>query len=296
MKETKEELWNIYHSKITKDEKHEYLASLSDEEFYNMLTLPVGNITRIYLLGFRKVKQSRNLDKYIIHIPHSSLKVPESFKNKLTISINKFNEENLLMCDYLIDRFVPDNFNNIIKYKYSRMYCDVERYINDSKEEMSKYGMGVIYTHDSDGNMFIKRTKKEREVIINDYKKHHNKLDNLVEEKLEKYNNCFIIDLHSFSDEFVYKLFKKENNPDICIGINNNYDKKLTEITINYFKSYGYSVMINYPYSGSIISNKYPNVKSIMIEVNKSVYLNNKDNYNKFYECMMNYYKELMRY
>ena len=61
---------------------------------------------------------------------------------------------------------------------------------------------------------------------------------------------------------------------------------------INYFSSYGYSVMINYPYSGSIISNKYSSVKSIMIEVNKRVYSNDLL-FNNFYECMMKYYDML---
>ena len=50
--------------------------------------------------------------------------------------------------------------------------------------------------------------------------------------------------------------------------------------------------MINYPYSGSIISNKYPTVKSIMIEVNKRVY-STETLFNQFYECMMKYYDML---
>ena len=55
----------------------------------------------------------------------------------------------------------------------------------------------------------------------------------MVEKLLKKYNECFIIDLHSFSDEFVYKMFNKKNNPDICIGINkSNYDVDLLEKTI----------------------------------------------------------------
>ena len=115
----------------------------------------------------------------------------------------------------------------------------------------------------------------------------------MVEKLLKKYNECFIIDLHSFSDEFVYKMFNKKNNPDICIGINkSNYDVDLLEKTINHFSNCGYSVMINYPDSGSIISNKYPTVKSIMIEVNKRVY-STETLFNQFYECMMKYYDML---
>jgi N-formylglutamate amidohydrolase len=173
------------------------------------------------------------------------------------------------------------------------MFCDVEKYLDDSKEEMSKYGMGVLYTKDSNGKVFAKRNNKE-DIINNYYIKHHEELDNMVEKILNRKGDCFIIDLHSFSDEFVKKVLNKDNCPDICIGINNdNYDINLIEKTINHFTKYGYSVMINYPYSGSIISNRFPYVKSIMIEINKRVYLSSQKEYNDFYNCMMKYYELL---
>ena len=291
----KEELWKEYKRKETREEKDYYLASLSDKDFYNMMTLPIGNIARTYLTGFRKVKQSANLNKFIIHIPHASLDILPGFKKRLTVSYSDFQRENIFISDYLVDRFVPDNFNNIVKFKYSRMFCDVERYLDDSKEEMSKYGMGVLYTKDSNGKVFVNRDKDE-EWIINIYKSHHKELDNMVADVLEKKGKCFIIDLHSFSDEFVDKMFNKKNNPDICLGINkSNYDKELVLKTISHFKKYGYSVRINYPYSGSIISNRFPDVNSMMIEINKRVYLKDLKNYNKFYNCMMEYYKLLKR-
>ena len=237
---------------------------------------------------FIYVKQRIPLSKFIIHIPHSSLEVPKEFRGRLLVDDKYFEKENIFMSDYKIDEFIPKDYPNIVKFNYSRMFCDVERYLDDSKEEMSKYGMGAIYIKDSNGDKFIKLDKEYRQFVIdNYYKKHHNNLDLMVEKLLNKYNDCFIIDLHSFSDEFVNKMFNKNNNPDICIGINkSNYDIDLLEKTINYFSSYGYSVMINYPYSGSIISNKYPDVKSIMIEVNKRVYLDNIEHYNKFHDCM----------
>ena len=292
----KEKLWKEYNKRKTREERDIYLASLSDKDFYSMMRMPIGNISRIYLTGFRKVKQNDNLNKYIIHIPHASLEILPKFKEQLMVSYSYFQKENIFISDYLIDKFVPENFNNIIKFKYSRMLCDVERYLDDDKEEMSKYGMGVLYTKDSNGREFVKHEENES-WIINIYKRHHKELDNKIEEVLNNKNKCFIIDLHSFSDEFVYKMFKKDNNPDICIGINkSNYDPVLVVKTISHFKKFGYSVRINYPYSGSIISNRYPKVKSMMIEINKRVYLNNLKKYNEFYNCMMEYYKLLKRF
>lgn len=116
----KEELWKEYKRKETREEKDSYLASLSDKDFYNMMTLPIGNISRTYLTGFRKAKQSSNLNKYIIHIPHASLEISPGFKNRLTISYLDFQRENIFISDYMVDKFVPENFHNIVKFKYSR--------------------------------------------------------------------------------------------------------------------------------------------------------------------------------
>ena len=231
------------------------------------------------------------MEKYIIHIPHAALKIPEVFKKRLLVDNNYFAKENLLLCDYSVDLFVPKNFSNVVRFKYSRMFCDVERYLDNTLEEMSKYGMGAIYEKDSNGQEFIKLDSNYKKYVINYYYlKHHQQLDNMVGQVLQKYKDCFIIDLHSYSDEFVFKMFNKIANPDICLGINNNYDSNLLSLTIKHFKNHGYSVKVNYPYSGSIISNKYPKVKSLMIEINKRIYTTN-DAFTKLSICMFEYFE-----
>lgn len=112
---------------------------------------------------------------------------------------------------------------------------------------------------------------------------------------LDKYNKCIIIDLHSFSNEMIYRLFGYENLPDICIGVEEDYySEEIKNYLIEYFKRLGYSVEINYPYSGSIVPNKYYGKKntgiiSIMIEVNKNIYLEDIDSFKEIlYEALCN--------
>lgn len=230
----------------------------------------------------------------LIHIPHSSLYIPEDYQNNSLLPSSELDEENLFMCDYRVNELL-DNKSQTIIFPYSRLYCDVERFKSED-EIMNKYGMGYIYTKTSEGkNMFDYPSNEHKKIIDKIYDEHHNQLDNITTNILQKYEECIIIDLHSYSDEQVFRLFKYQNVPDICIGIEEKfYSKELTDYFLNYFQSNGYTTMINYPYSGSIIPNKYyrcDNVKiiSIMIEINKRVYMNDFDHFKKVLKKGLNF-------
>lgn len=234
----------------------------------------------------------------LFHIPHSSLKIPNRYWDICIKDKDYIKKSNILLSDLLIDKLAPDKCNKLI-FKYSRLFCDVEKFKDDSKEIMFKRGMGVIYTNDCDDIISVPNKKYKQKVIKSYYDKHHSKLDKIVTTKLKKYNRCLIIDFHSFSDVIVNKLFKIDNNPDVCIGADVFYtDKKLLNFTINHFQEYGYTVEVNKPYSGTIIPNKYFNkrdrrVSSIMIEINKRIYLKDKNDFFKVKTCLEDYYRKL---
>ena len=247
-------------------------------------------------------------DNILIHIPHSSLDCPNIFYERILIDKKKINDENIFVSDYLIDKFVPFDCNNVIKFDFSRLFCDVERFKDDSLEPMSKFGMGVIYEKDHNGKKIIRLDDNYRDLVIGRYyDTYHKLLDDTVSDILRFNDKCYIIDLHSFSDSFVKCVLGLDNNPDICIGYDEEFcDLKLLDMTIFHFKDYGYSVNVNYPYSGSLVPNKYYYVKdfrvcSIMIEINKRIYLDdnlfmNDDKYIKLKNCMDEYYELLNNY
>lgn len=236
----------------------------------------------------------------LVHIPHASLRIPEICKKRL---IKDVSYENVFVSDYLVDKLVSKRIK-YIKFRYSRMFCDVERFNND-KEVMNNYGMGVVYTKDSNGEDFIVLDEEyKNNIISNYYNKHHDTLNKEVSNIINMCNRCVLVDLHSFSELFIKKVFDKDDAPDICIGVENKYTSKLlVEQTINHFKKYNYSVKINYPYEGSIIPNKYFDVyderlDTIMIELNKKIYLNNnnkldKKKFNKLKRCINKYFKAI---
>jgi len=111
------------------------------------------------------------------------------------------------------------------------------------------------------------------------YDIHHNKLNQMVEYRLNEYGCAVIIDCHSFSDiPFITDLDKSEVRPDICLGVDDFHTPKwLINQIKSYFEYHNLSVKINSPYSGTIIPLKYynknKNVIGIMIEVNRKLYM-----------------------
>lgn len=226
------------------------------------------------------------MKKYlIIHIPHSSLYIPNEYRKTSFLEKNELDIENEFMCDLYIDKLV-NNKNQTIIFKYSRLYCDVERFRDDS-EVMNKYGMGYIYTKTSLGKDMFKPSVKDKNKIDKIYNEHHDLFDEMVSKILDKYKKCIIIDLHSYSDELVYRLFGYNDAPDICLGVEENYySKEIVDYITKSFNKFGYSVKINYPYSGSFVPNRFYNkvntgIVSVMIEINKRVYINDLDKFKK---------------
>lgn len=224
------------------------------------------------------------MKKYLlIHIPHSSLIIPKAYKKSSLLTSLELEEENLFMCDHRVDELLEDKSQAII-FPYSRLYCDVERFKDDS-EIMNKYGMGYIYTKTSKGQEMFNPSDSHKRIVTEIYDRHHRLLDDTVTQILTDYGKCIIIDLHSYSTEQVFRLFNYQDVPDICIGIEEAfYSEELTNYCIDYFKNQGYTVAINYPYRGSLVPNRYygqtnTRIVSIMIEINKRVYENDFDNF-----------------
>ena len=213
----------------------------------------------------------------LIHVPHSSLFIPEEYKNASLLTQDEIEEENQFMCDTGIVGLIPPAFReNALIFPYSRLYCDVERF-RSGNEPMERYGMGYIYTHDSRGRRMFEPTKAHRCEVDMIYEAHHSNLDRRVSEILGSCGSCIIIDLHSYSDEAVARIFGFKNCPDVCIGIEEDYYSEcLVRGIVEICRAAGLSTDINYPYKGSIVPNSYygqknTGITSVMIEINKRI-------------------------
>ena len=208
----------------------------------------------------------------ILHVPHSSTVIPSGCQFLLTDS------QLALELDKLTDHHTHTLFNSEgaakIVFPVSRLVVDPERFIQDP---MESFGMGVVYTHTTDGDPLRAISEMDRLTLIDTYyHPHHNKLTRMVDSCLEQHDQCLIIDCHSFpAQPLPYELDR--NRPDICIGTDTYHTSaELKNCLSKAFETLGYLVAIDSPFSGTIVPLKHyrkeRRVSSIMIEVNRSLY------------------------
>lgn len=224
--------------------------------------------------GLNLFKDAKDL--YVFHIPHSSTLIPSYTGYNHDVVGSEITKLTDWATDLIFD--VPDT--DKVVAEFSRTYCDVERFADDSLEPMSKYGRGFFYTKTDNGqNLRDDDPINKKHVFDNYYTSHHLKLNVMVNDKLSKFNRAIIIDCHSFSDvPFDSDLIKDDNRPDICIGTDEFHTSdELKNRVVSHFERLGYSVQVNSPYSGTMVNNdaylKDNRVQSIMIEFNRKLYM-----------------------
>jgi len=221
--------------------------------------------------------------KLILHIPHSSICIPSY--DGYVVDKESLNSEMLKLTDWFTNELFESADDEMIIADFSRIFCDPERFDDDNKEEMAKFGMGVLYEKTDNGEPLRIVSPELRAYILNNYfYKHHEKLNNAVNEQLKKNRKALIIDCHSFSSQpFKRDLDQQLNRPDINIGTDDVHTPEpILNAAVAFFEKAGYSIEINRPYKGTIVPiehyGKNHNVSSIMLEINRKLYLKEPDN------------------
>jgi len=222
----------------------------------------------------------KSLHPFIIHIPHASARIP--FKDGYVADDRVIEDEIKKLTDWFTDDLFcfPEMENIEIVADFSRVFCDVERFENDDDEPMAKKGMGVLYASADDGRDLRHVTPELKNTILSAYyHPHHQRLTNAVTQQLETTGQAIIIDAHSFSSTpFIRDDDQTSNRPDFCIGTDPFHTpEEWIGLFEDYFRGKGHSLAINSPYAGTIVPlcyyGKDARVKSIMLEVNRKLYM-----------------------
>lgn len=220
----------------------------------------------------------------VFHIPHSSTFIPVAYREKLWLNKQELTLELLRMTDWHTDDLFSDAFtetDTVIKFDYCRLMVDPERFEDETKETMTKVGMGVIYERTSDQRVLRSApTIEERETLLSQfYRPHHASLEAAVSAELTSTGHSLIVDCHSFpSKALPYETDQQTNRPDICIGTDVFHTpSSISENLKSAFELLGYSVELNRPFFGTIVPMAYyrchPKVHSLMLEISRSLYI-----------------------
>lgn len=221
----------------------------------------------------------------IAHVPHGSTFIPADVRRSIILSESDLERELLLMTD----RYTPEIFDGIAELgglalvnNYSRLVVDPERFEEDEKEVMASRGMGAVYTKTSYQEILRKNLSAgEKEKLLSTYFKPYHKAVALeVQTMLEQFGRCLIIDCHSFpSKPLPYELDQSFDRPDICIGTDPFHTpEKLIPLVRSVCEANGLGVAIDKPFAGTYVPLAYlckdKRVSSVMVEVNRSLYMN----------------------
>jgi N-formylglutamate amidohydrolase len=214
----------------------------------------------------------RRYHHILLHIPHSSTIFPDEIKTRF----DDLDYEERLLIDYYTDElFVPtqeDQRISSVVFPYCRLYCDVERLINDPLE---KEGLGISYSRwvDKDKYSQILRSFSSIQSAFKLYADFHTEASMKL---LEISGSKLVIDCHSFSS--IPNLLNRNppSDIDICIGYNDDDTRPIKVAlgnVVQYFKSKGYKVGVNTPFFNSKTFSVPVAYHSVMIEVNKRLYM-----------------------
>ena len=202
--------------------------------------------------------KERWYDNIVLNIPHASANgiglTQWEHKEMLLPEIRKWTD---WYTDFI---FIPEKKDRIktIVADYSRFVVDVERLPDDPLDEC---GQGIIYTYFNGFHRDV--NEEERMVLMGYYYSYIKKLKSMLSD------HSLLIDCHSFPSDL--------NDVDICIGYNDDWSRPtdfIIELVAEAFKRLGLKVEFNTPYSNAIAPKTSYTYNSIMIEINKRVYLN----------------------
>ena len=231
-------------------------------------------------------KLGRHPIKAIVHIPHSSTRIPGQVRSQFVLSDSDLQGEMDRMTDWYTDEIFGGlaGTNDVI-FPVSRLVVDPERFEHDGQEPMARLGMGVVYERGSSQAPLRRAlSARERQGLIDDYyRPHHQALSSLTEKIIAGHGQCFILDGHSFPlVPLLYELDQQLARPEICIGTDAYHTPaSLRDAAVELFNDAGFTTAVNHPFAGAMVPIDFyradKRVVALMIEVRRDLYMDERN-------------------
>lgn len=207
------------------------------------------------------------MSKIVVHVPHASTAIPEDVWSEFLASRSDVAAEALASADLYTGEMARQGWPNaqIVEAEVSRIVVDVERYDDDSREEMAEVGRGVLYTHDHNQTEIRKNPCQTRrnELLDRYYRPHWQRLR-------AQAAGAILIDLHTYPAEpWPIERHAQGPRPEIDIGSTEGLTPaSWADALSRHFKQHGYEVGHNTPYAGVIDAGAKA---AVMLEIRRDI-------------------------
>lgn len=207
------------------------------------------------------------MSSLVVHIPHASTNIPDDVWQEFLVSRASVAAEAITSADLYTDEMARQAWPEakIVQAQVSRIVVDVERYDDDTKEEMAAVGRGVIYTHDHK-KMRIRESlsdQRREELLARYYRPHWQELR-------AQAAGTILIDLHTYpAKPWIIERHTHGPRPEIDIGFTEGLTPASWVFALSqHFHQQGYDVGHNTPYAGVIDAGAKA---AVMIEIRRDV-------------------------
>jgi len=232
----------------------------------------------------RTVADSNRLGtSVVLHVPHSARAIPPDVRAGIVLSDAELERELLLMTDAFTDEIFDLGAEGaeVVRFPWSRLVVDPERFVDDLREPMAARGMGVVYTRTSHGAVLRETpTPAERSVLLERfYQPHHGRLTAAVDAALQYYGHCLVVDCHSFASRPLPCDFDQgSERPDVCLGTDPTHTSGwLVDLARDQFQLTGLAVAVDRPFAGALVPTRFyrsdTRVIALMVELNRGLYM-----------------------
>ena len=208
----------------------------------------------------------------VFHIPHLSQEIPSCEMDQFLLpplelkqAIEDVHDAGTDFTQYWRKSLASGAITSAVVFPYSRYLVDVERFESEAIHEQCFHGRPLRK----------RPNREERERLLKTYyRPHHERLTNVVDNALESYDKCLIVDCHSYPAEPFAFEDAEACRPMLCIGADDFHTPpEVIEALQEEAREQGISCAVNSPFSGALTPLKHYRrdlrVKSVMIEIRR---------------------------
>ena len=218
----------------------------------------------------------------VVSVPHTGVFMPQEMLVRLANDTMRTQP----MTDWHLHKlydFVPELGADLLCATYARFVVDLNRPPTPRALYPGRFETGLVALETFTGEPIWSQPPDEQEIAQRRelyHQPYHDKLNALIQDKLKKFGQVWLIDAHSIASHPTRMHDKLDKH--IYLGNRDGLscEDGWYEFMVGQFESRGMSVSRNYPYKGGYITDHYGSnaaVQAVQIEMNQELYMDQDD-------------------